>query len=49
MDLGAIAAGCALAPAFFALLPGLDLLATGLAGGTLAFLVGRRRGGGGGR
>jgi predicted branched-subunit amino acid permease len=49
MDLGATAAGCVLAPAFFAFLPGLDLLATGLAGGTLAFLVGRRRGGGGGR
>jgi predicted branched-subunit amino acid permease len=49
-DLVAIAAGCALAPVFFVLAPGIDLLATGIAGGTLAFLLGRARrpGGGGG-
>jgi predicted branched-subunit amino acid permease len=49
MDLVAIAAGCALAPVFFALAPGIDLLATGLVGGTLAFLLGRARRRGGGR
>jgi predicted branched-subunit amino acid permease len=50
MDLVAIAAGCALAPLFFVLAPGIDLLATGIAGGTLAFLLGRARrpGSGGG-
>jgi predicted branched-subunit amino acid permease len=44
MDLVAIAAGCALAPVFFVLAPGIDLLATGIAGGTVAFLLGRARG-----
>jgi predicted branched-subunit amino acid permease len=39
MDLLAIGIGCALAPVFYLLTPGLDLLATGLLGGTLAFLL----------
>jgi predicted branched-subunit amino acid permease len=44
MDYLAIGIGCALAPVLYLLAPGLDLLATGLAGGTLAFLLrGRRR------
>jgi predicted branched-subunit amino acid permease len=49
MDLLAVGMGCALAPVAYALVPGFDLLATGLAGGTLAFLLGgraRRQGGG---
>ena len=41
MDLLAIGAGCALAPMFYLLMPGFDLLATGLVGGTLAFLLRR--------
>lgn len=45
MDFLAIGLGCGLAPAFYAVMPGFDLLATGLAGGTLAFVLrrGRRR------
>jgi predicted branched-subunit amino acid permease len=43
MDLLAIGIGCALAPVFYLLVPGLDLLATGLVGGTLAFLLRGRR------
>ncbi len=39
MDLLAIGIGCALAPVFYILTPGFDLLATGLIGGTLAFLL----------
>jgi len=45
MDLLAIGIGCALAPVLYVLAPGFDLLATGLLGGTLAFLLRRRRGG----
>jgi predicted branched-subunit amino acid permease len=45
MDLLAIAIGCALAPVLYLAAPGFDLLATGLVGGTLAFLLGRRHGG----
>jgi len=37
----AIALGVVLGPMFFIFMPGLDLLATGLAGGTLAYLIGR--------
>ncbi len=47
MDLLAIGIGCALAPVLHVVAPGFDLLATGLVGGTLAFLLGgrgRRRG-----
>jgi predicted branched-subunit amino acid permease len=42
MDFLAIVLGCTLAPVLFLVLPGFDLLATGLVGGTLAFLVGGR-------
>lgn len=42
-DYVAIGSGCLLGPALYLALPGLDLLATGLIGGTLAFLSGRRR------
>jgi predicted branched-subunit amino acid permease len=42
MDLLAVCIGCALAPAAYALAPGFDLLVTGLAGGTLAFVLGGR-------
>jgi len=42
MDIAAIVAGCALAPVLYALAPGFDLLATGIIGGTLAYLWGRR-------
>ena len=42
-DFSAILLGCGLGPLFFLLLPGLDLLATGLIAGTLAFIWGRRR------
>jgi len=38
MDLAAIALGCGLAPVLYVLAPGFDLLATGLLGGTLAFV-----------
>jgi predicted branched-subunit amino acid permease len=44
MDLLAIAMGCALAPVLYLAAPGFDLLATGLIGGTLAFLLRERRG-----
>lgn len=43
MDFAALALGCALAPIMYAAVPGFDLLATGLTGGTLAFLWGRTR------
>jgi len=39
MDLFAIGIGCALAPVFYLAAPGFDLLATGLVGGTVAFLL----------
>lgn len=39
MDLLAVGLGCALAPVLHVLAPGFDLLATGIAGGTLAFLL----------
>ena len=42
LDLAAIVIGCALSPLMFRLLPGFDLLATGLVGGTLAHVAGRR-------
>ena len=44
MDLLAIGIGCGLAPLFYVAVPGFDLLATGLVGGTLAFLLSGRRG-----
>jgi predicted branched-subunit amino acid permease len=40
MDLAAIILGCGLAPVFYLLAPGFDLLATGLIGGTMAYLIG---------
>jgi predicted branched-subunit amino acid permease len=43
MDLAAIALGCGLAPVLHLAVPGFDLLATGLIGGTLAFLLRERR------
>jgi predicted branched-subunit amino acid permease len=43
MDLLAVGLGCALAPVLYLLTPGFDLLATGLIGGTLAFLLRGRR------
>lgn len=43
MDLLAIGFGCALAPVLYVAMPGFDLLATGLLGGTLAFLLRERR------
>lgn len=43
MDLLAVGLGCALAPVLYLLAPGVDLLATGLIGGTLAFLLRGRR------
>lgn len=43
MDFIAVGLGCALAPVLYLLAPGFDLLATGLIGGTLAFLLRRRR------
>src|SRR5262245_43350177 len=39
MDFFAVGLGCALAPVLYLLAPGFDLLATGLVGGTLAFLL----------
>lgn len=39
MDFLAVGIGCALAPVLYPLAPGFDLLATGLVGGTLAFLL----------
>ena len=44
MDLLAIGIGCGLAPLLYVAVPGFDLLATGLVGGTLAFLLSGRRG-----
>jgi predicted branched-subunit amino acid permease len=41
-DVLAVVAGCALAPILFLVAPGFDLLATGLVGGTAAFLFGGR-------
>jgi predicted branched-subunit amino acid permease len=41
VDFAAIVLGCTLGPIFFLLLPGLDLLVTGLVAGTIAFLWGR--------
>jgi len=38
MDLAAVGLGCGLAPVFYLLVPGFDLLVTGLVGGTLAQL-----------
>lgn len=43
LDALAIAAGGTLIPVMQSIVPGHDLLATGLVGGTLAFLLGRRR------
>ncbi len=43
MDLIAIGMGCVLAPALYLAVPGFDLLATGLIGGTLAFVLRKRR------
>jgi predicted branched-subunit amino acid permease len=42
-DLLAVALGCLLGPPLFLAMPGFDLLATGLLGGTAAYLAGRRR------
>jgi len=42
MDMAAVAIGCGLSPILYLVMPGFDLLATGLVGGTLAYLVGRR-------
>ena len=42
-DVLAIILGAALGPALYAVLPGFDLLATGLIGGTAAWALGRRR------
>jgi hypothetical protein len=43
IDRLAIGLGCALAPVLYVAAPGFDLLATGLLGGTLAFLLRGRR------
>jgi predicted branched-subunit amino acid permease len=43
MDLAAVAIGCGLSPVLYLVMPGFDLLATGLIGGTLAYVLGRRR------
>ncbi len=43
MDFAAIVLGCGLSPVLFLLMPGFDLLGTGLIGGTLAYMIGRRR------
>jgi predicted branched-subunit amino acid permease len=42
MDLIAVTLGCVLGPILYLLAPGLDLLASGLIGGTLAFFIVRR-------
>jgi hypothetical protein len=39
MDIIAILAGCALAPVLYRIAPGFDLVATGIIGGTVAFLL----------
>lgn len=43
MDVAAVALGCTLTPGLYVVVPGFDLLAGGVAGGTLAFLLGRAR------
>ena len=43
MDYAAVAIGCGLSPVLYLIIPGFDLLATGLVGGTLAYVMGRRR------
>lgn len=43
MDMMAIVLGCGLAPLFYLIVPGFDLLAAGLIGGTAAFLWGAPR------
>jgi predicted branched-subunit amino acid permease len=43
MDLIAVGTGCVLAPPLYLAVPGFDLLATGLIGGTLAFVLRERR------
>ena len=42
-DGAAILFGCILGPALYALIPGIDLMLTGLIGGTAAYLIDRRR------
>ncbi len=42
VDIFAIVLGCALSPVFYLLVPEFDLLITGLFGGTLAYLFGRK-------
>lgn len=42
-EIAAVVLGCALAPIFYLTMPGLDLLATGVVGGTLAYLWGAAR------
>jgi predicted branched-subunit amino acid permease len=42
LDWWAIGAGVVLGPVFFIAVPGLDLLITGLVGGTVAFMIGAR-------
>ena len=43
LEVSAILLGCLLAPLFYLVVPGIDLLATGLVGGTAAFLWGSAR------
>jgi predicted branched-subunit amino acid permease len=43
LEVSAVVLGCAVAPLFYLLVPGLDLLVTGLVGGTAAFLWGNAR------
>jgi predicted branched-subunit amino acid permease len=43
LEVSAVVLGCAVAPLFYLVVPGLDLLATGLVGGTAAFLWGNVR------
>jgi predicted branched-subunit amino acid permease len=43
LDLVALGIGLLAGPLLFRLIPGFDLLVTGLAGGTIAWLIGRRR------
>ena len=42
IDIAALVAGIVLGPVFFLAAPGFDLLLSGLVGGTIAFLIGRR-------